>query len=128
MTMRVISAPRATPPKLLKVRDAADRWTALAEDLAARPSRQRSMIMRALNILTLLILATLATGASAQGRTFYGADGKAAARSTTDTQGTTTLYGADGKVISRETNTRSGSTVYDGASGHVVGKVTKEKR
>jgi|RhiMethySRZTD1v2_1073278.scaffolds.fasta_scaffold232783_3 YD repeat-containing protein len=84
---------------------------------------------RTFNVLTLLIaLAAPTIEVSAQGRTFYGADGKPVTRSTTDTQGTTTLYGSDGRVISRETNTRSGSTVYDGASGRVVGKITRDKR
>jgi len=84
---------------------------------------------RTLNVLTLLIaLAAPTTEVSAQGRTFYGADGKPVAKSATDTQGTTRLYGSDGRVISRETVTRSGATVYDGASGHVVGKITRDKR
>ena len=75
-------------------------------------------------VLTLLTL----TQVLAQQRTYYGVDGKAAARSTTDSQGTTTLYGSDGRAITRETNTRSGTTIYDARSGRAVGKVTKEKQ
>jgi hypothetical protein len=45
-------------------------------------------------VILLIALTTLAPVAQAQGHTFYGSDGKAVARSTTDTQGTTTLYGA----------------------------------
>ena len=73
-----------------------------------------------------IVLALLMpTQVLAQQRTIYGADGKAVARSTTDTQGTVTTYDAGGKVISRET--RDG-TIYDGASGRIIGKVTREKR
>jgi hypothetical protein len=80
-------------------------------------------------LATAILLALLMPAvAVAQQRTIYGADGKAVARSTVDTQGTVTTYGADGRVISRESNTHSGTTIYDGPSGRVVGKVTKERR
>jgi hypothetical protein len=50
-----------------------------------------------------LMLALIATDASAQQRTIYGADGRVTARAATDSQGTTTYYGPDGRVIAKET-------------------------
>ena len=80
------------------------------------------------SILTLaivLVLSALPMSATAQGRTYYGADGKTVARSTTDSAGTNTTFDASGKAVSRET--RDG-TIYDARTGNVVGKVTKERR
>ena len=50
--------------------------------------------------------------------TIYGSDGRAAARSTTDTQGTTTTYDARGNVVTRQSN----GTLY-GADGRSIGSV-----
>jgi hypothetical protein len=84
--------------------------------------------MRTLSILALLI--TLAAPvALAQQRTVYGADGKAIARSTTDSAGTITTYDASsGKVISREAITRGGTTIYDAGTGRAIAKTTREQR
>ena len=60
----------------------------------------------------------------AQARTYYDERGRPIARSTTDSQGTTTLY-QGGRAVTRET--RDG-TVYDAQTGNVVGKTTGEKR
>lgn len=73
-----------------------------------------------------LQLAVSFNRAMAQGRTVYGADGRPIARSTIDSQGTTTLYGADGRALTRETTTRNGTNIYDAQSGRALGKATRE--
>jgi YD repeat-containing protein len=78
-----------------------------------------------IRVAIVLALIALPMSAMAQGRTYYDASGKAVARSTTDSAGTTTTFDASGKAVSRET--RDG-TVYDAQSGRVLGKVTKDKR
>ena len=71
------------------------------------------------------LLSTLSAGA--QGRTYYGADGKPIIRETTDSQGTTTRYGADGRALTRESPRAGGSTIYDAQSGRQIG-TTQDKR
>ena len=63
----------------------------------------------------------------AQGRTYYGPDGKAIIRETTDSQGNTTRYGADGRALTRESPRAGGSTIYDAQSGRQLG-TTQDKR
>ncbi len=76
--------------------------------------------------LAALVMALLMpTAALAQSRTFYGADGRAAARSTTDSSGSTTIYGADGRVTGRTSTSSNGTTTIYGSDGRRVGTVTK---
>lgn len=70
-----------------------------------------------------LTLAALATGASAQSRTFYDSAGRVVGKSSTDSTGTVTNYDSRGRVISRETSTGNTTTIYD-ARGRNVGRFT----
>lgn len=90
-----------------------------------------------MNRVTFFVLGTLLTAmflllvmfaaASAQGRTYYGPDGKAIIRETTDSQGTTTRYGADGRAMTRESRTRHGNTLYDAQTGKPIAKSTQPR-
>jgi hypothetical protein len=76
-------------------------------------------------VVALLLTPTVA---SAQGRTYYGADGSAVGRSITDSGGATTYYDAAGRVTARAaTDTQGTTTIYD-AGGHSLGSVTGPKR
>ena len=100
-------------------------------------------------LLALVVLATLATEASAQSttRSFYNSIGQSIGRATTSGNTTTfrdsvgrnstscadderkhdgDLYDASGKLISRETTTGNTTTVYD-ASGRNVGRFTSNR-
>jgi streptogramin lyase len=83
--------------------------------------------MRAITLL--VALAALASDATAQQRTIYGAEGKAVARSTTNSQGTVTVYDAtSGKAVSREAITGSGTVIYDAQTGRIIARTTREQR
>lgn len=47
--------------------------------------------------IAIALLCSTASAATAQQRTFYGADGRVSGRAATDTQGTTTFYDAAGR-------------------------------
>ena len=81
-----------------------------------------------MKLTTLLVLAALLpTGALAQSRTYYGADGRVSRRSITDSGGAVTFYGADGRVTGRAVTDSQGTTsIYD-ASGRKTGSVTGPK-
>ena len=68
----------------------------------------------------------VATAAQAQGRTFYGADGKVSGRSTTDTSGATTVYDSAGRVSGRTSTGSDGTTTVYGSDGRRVGTITKQ--
>ena len=73
------------------------------------------------------LVALMPTTALAQGRTYYGADGRVTGRSTTDSQGSTTFYDASGRVSGRtSTDSQGTTTIYD-ASGRRTGSVTGPK-
>jgi YD repeat-containing protein len=74
--------------------------------------------MRIITALCVVALVVFVCEAAAQTTTIYGSDGRAAARSTTDTQGTTTTYDARGNVVTRQSN----GTLY-GADGRSIGSV-----
>jgi len=73
-----------------------------------------------------LTLASLATEAPAQQRTYYDASGRVVGRAATDNQGTVTTYDSQGRVIGRQTTTGNTTTIYD-ASGRNVGRFTTNR-
>ena len=75
----------------------------------------------------LVLIALLPTGALAQSRTFYGADGRVTGRSTTDSAGSTTIYDASGRVTGRSSTSSNGTTTIYDASGRQVGSTTTTK-
>ena len=72
--------------------------------------------------VALAIVLLMPTGARAQQRTIYGADGHVVGLTHTDSGGLTTIYGADGRVVGRASTGNGGSTTIYGAEGHVVGR------
>ena len=70
-----------------------------------------------------IVLALFSTDALAQSRTLYGPDGRATARSTTDSQGTRTFNDASGRVTGRA----SGGTFYDASVAGSVEPQQKQK-
>ena len=64
------------------------------------------------------------TDATAESRTFYGADGKVLGRSITDSDGVTTYYDAAGRITGRTSTGGDTMTIY-GADGRVIVIVTK---
>jgi YD repeat-containing protein len=73
-----------------------------------------------------MLIALLPPGAAAQGRTFYGADGKLISRSTTDSSGAVMFYGPDGRVTARTSTESNGTTMIYDAGGRRVGSVTTQ--
>ena len=76
-----------------------------------------------------IVLALLTvSGAPAQQRTIYGADGKVTGRVTTDSANSTTIYDAAGRVTGRtSTDSQGTTTIYD-ANGRSTGSVTGKPR
>ena len=68
-----------------------------------------------------------ATDATAESRTFYGADGKVLGGSITDSDGVTTYYDAAGRITGRTSTGGDTMTIY-GADGRVVVTVTKPRQ
>jgi YD repeat-containing protein len=74
-----------------------------------------------------IVLMLMPTDALAQSRTFYGADGRVAGRSTTGSNGATTFYDASGKVTGRSSTSGNQTTIY-GGDGRRTGTVTTTKQ
>ena len=74
-----------------------------------------------------IVLMLMPTDALAQSRTFYGADGRVAGRSTTGSNGATTFYDASGKVTGRSSTSGNQTTIY-GCDGRRTGTVTTTKQ
>lgn len=72
-----------------------------------------------------LILGTLfllSNEAAAQSKTFYDSSGRAAGRSSTDSQGSTTYYDSSGKSVGRSSTDSQGTTTFYDSSGRVTGR------
>ena len=76
---------------------------------------------------TIIAALALATGASAQSRTYYDKGGNVTGKSSTDRQGSKTFYDASGKVTGRTSTGSGGTTMIYDASGRAVGRVTKDR-
>jgi hypothetical protein len=83
--------------------------------------------IRPLAVLAVALMLA-ATGAMAQQRTIYGADGRVIAREVTGSNGSTTIYGSDGRVTGRTAIDSQGVTTIYGADGRKAGAVTKPMR
>ena len=73
--------------------------------------------------LAIVLALLMPTAAMAQGRTYYGADGRVTGRSTTDSLGSTTFYDASGRVSGRSSTDSQGTTTIYDASGRKAGSV-----
>ena len=74
-------------------------------------------------LIAALALATMATAASAQQRTFY-ESGRVVGRSFTDANGAVKTYDSQGRIVSRSQTSGNQTTVRD-AGGHTVGRFTR---
>jgi YD repeat-containing protein len=89
--------------------------------------------MKTILALALTLFATEAsfwvcgyTGTCLRDETIYDPSGRVIiARSSTDSQGTTTYYDARGNIIGRSSTSGDTTTLYD-ASGRIVGQKTNE--
>jgi YD repeat-containing protein len=79
-----------------------------------------------MKILLALLLAVLASEASAQSNRFYDPSGKSLGTSSTDSQGTTTFYDSSGRVTGRASKSGDTTTVYD-ERGRNAGKIFNDK-
>ena len=77
--------------------------------------------------LAVALVLLVPTVASAQQRTIYDAQGRPAARVTTDSQGSQIIYDAAGRVTGRSASDSAGTTTFYDASGRNVGTVTKQR-
>ena len=82
--------------------------------------------IRAAGLAIALMIA--ATGAQAQQRTYYGADGRVTGRSITGSDGSTTIYDSSGRVAGRTATDSQGTTTIYGADGRRIGTERQDKR